>query len=383
VRATGIVAVTINYRLGALGFLSHPALAARPGGSSGNYGLMDQRAALRWVRRNIRAFGGDPHDVTIAGESAGGLSVLAQLASTGSRGLFQQAIVESGSFALNQLSLRQAEAIGESVAANAGCPSQTARCLRRLPVSTLVDNFPAVAIPGVVDGAVLRESIGRALASGRFAHVPVLNGTNHEEERVFTLFGRAVARGTNVPIPEPVTAATYRSDIASVLGLSARQAALAAARYPLRAYPAPLVAFSTLVGDASFACPALRIDRWTSRHGVPTFAYEFNDDHAPFPYGQLPPPPVATHGSEIAYLLRLPNAPIQVVLSASQQALAAAMKAAWASFAARGDPSTPALRWPAVRAGRRAPVLSLVPPQPRVSTTFASRHRCAFWARIR
>ena len=88
--ADGVVAVTINYRLGALGFLAHPALAARPGGPAGNYGLMDQQAALRWVQDNIRRFGGDPHNVTIAGESAGGLSVLAHLVSTGSRGLFRQ-----------------------------------------------------------------------------------------------------------------------------------------------------------------------------------------------------------------------------------------------------------------------------------------------------
>jgi para-nitrobenzyl esterase len=100
--ADGTVVVTINYRLGMLGFLAHPALASRPGGPAGNYGLMDQQAALRWVRRNISRFGGDPHDVTIAGESAGGLSVLAHLVSRGSRGLFERAIVQSGAFALTQ-----------------------------------------------------------------------------------------------------------------------------------------------------------------------------------------------------------------------------------------------------------------------------------------
>ncbi len=99
--ADGTVAVTINYRLGVLGFLAHPALASRPGGPSGNYGFMDQQAALRWVHDNIRRFGGDPNDVTIAGESAGGLSVLAQMVSPGARGLFQRAIIQSGSFALN------------------------------------------------------------------------------------------------------------------------------------------------------------------------------------------------------------------------------------------------------------------------------------------
>ena len=117
--ADGVVVVTINYRLGALGFLAHPALASH--GAAGNYGLMDQQAALRWVQRNIARFGGDPRNVTIAGQSAGGLSVLAQLVSPGARGLFQRAIVQSGTFALNQRPLAVAEAAGETFATAVGC----------------------------------------------------------------------------------------------------------------------------------------------------------------------------------------------------------------------------------------------------------------------
>ena len=94
--ADGAVVVTINYRLGALGFLAHPALASRPGGSAGNYGLMDQQAALRWVKHNIRQFGGNRDDVTIAGQSAGGVSVLDQMVSRSARGLSERATVESG-----------------------------------------------------------------------------------------------------------------------------------------------------------------------------------------------------------------------------------------------------------------------------------------------
>ena len=107
---------------------------------------MDQQAALRWVQRNIRQFGGDPRNVTIAGESAGGLSVLAQLASPGARGLFDRAIVESGAFALNQTPLADAEKAGETFAAKAGCASQTAACLRSLPVSTILSTRAAVRI---------------------------------------------------------------------------------------------------------------------------------------------------------------------------------------------------------------------------------------------
>src|SRR5690242_12339515 len=225
--ADGIVAVTINYRLGALGFLAHPALASRPGGPAGNYGLMDQQTALRWVQANIARFGGNQHDVTLAGESAGGLSVLAHLVSRGSRGLFQRAIIQSGSFALSQQPLADAEASGEDFAAKAGCPDQTAQCLRHLPVSALLAAQNRVYIPGVVDGQVLTEPIGTALAAGRFARVPILNGTNHDEERIFVSFGRAISRGTNVPIPGDgtVTADSYQTDIASVLGVPTARAA--------------------------------------------------------------------------------------------------------------------------------------------------------------
>ena len=204
--ADGTVVVTINYRLGALGFLAHPALASRPGGAAGNYGLMDQQAALRWVQRNIAQFGGDPHNVTIAGQSAGGLSVLAQMVSPGARGLFQRAIVQSGTFALNQQPLATAEAAGETFATAVGCPDQTAACLRSVPVSDLVSNF-GVEIPGVVDGSVLTQSIGTALARGQFARVPVINGITHDEELLFVAgLGITVSQGTNIPLAGPAAA---------------------------------------------------------------------------------------------------------------------------------------------------------------------------------
>ena len=374
--ADGTVVVTINYRLGALGFLAHPALASRPGGPAGNYGLMDQQAALRWVQDNISQFGGDPHNVAIAGQSAGGLSVLAQLVSVGARGLFQRAIIQSGTFALNQQPLATAEATGEAFAAQAGCPDQTAACLRHLPVANLVTpNF--VEIPGVVDGKVLTEPIGAALAAGQFARVPVLNGTNHDEERLFVDgLHLTVSGGTFVPIPyEPVTTDNYQANIAAVLGVSAERAAAIAAEYPAGAYPD--AALSTLVSDTNFACPALQVDQSTAQR-VPTFAYEFNDDNAPQPY--TPPGflTVATHESELPYLFDLPNAPYPPTLNPDQQTLAASMRAAWANFAATGNPATAAVPWPAF--GGSAQMLSLVPPQPQLETDFAARHHCAFWA---
>ena len=375
--AAGAVVVTINYRLGALGFLAHPALARHPGGPAGNYGLMDQIAALDWVRSNIARFGGDPHNVTVAGQSAGGVSVLALLVSPRARGLFQRAIVQSGAFALAQQSLADAEAAGEAFSTQAGCPDQTARCLRQLSVDSLVNNFIRPGIPGVVDGRVLTESIGTALAAGRFAHVPILNGVNDLEELIFTAgLGLAVSGGTFVGVPiHPVTPDGYTTDIAAVLGVSDAKAASIAALYPLDAYPVPDVAFATLVSDANFTCPALQVDRWTSAR-VPTFAYQFNDDNAPERFAPLPP--AATHSSELQYIFDQPNAPIPGTLDADQQALAASMRAAWASFAAKGDPSTPSLAWPAFTPGQQ--VMSLVPPQPQVWAGFARAHQCSFWA---
>jgi para-nitrobenzyl esterase len=377
--ADGTVVVTIDYRLGALGFLAHPALGSGPGGAAGNYGLMDQQAALRWVQRNIAQFGGDPHNVTIAGQSAGGLSVLAQLVSPEAHGLFQRAIVQSGTFALTQQPLATAEAAGQAFASSVGCASQTAQCLRSAPVSDLVSNF-GTEIPGVVDGAVLTQSIGTALAHGQFARVPVINGITHDEELLFVDgLGLTVSQGTNVPLAGGLdNGANYQPDIAKALGVTDARAAAIAAEYPISDYPSPDVAFSLLVSDASFACPALQVDRWTAAR-VPTYAYQFNDDHAPVniaPAGALPP--LSTHGTELPYLFNQPNAPYPATLNASQQALAASMRANWASFAASGNPSTRALPWPSF--GDGANVLSLAPAQSTAQTDFAAQHHCSFWA---
>jgi para-nitrobenzyl esterase len=211
--------------------------------------------------------------------------------------------------------------------------------------------------------------------------VPILNGTNHDEERLFLVIGPflgfpgglTVSGGTYVAVPEPITPDSYQRDIAFVLGVTDARAAAIAAEYPLNAYALPDVAFSALVGDANFACTALQMDAWLSRR-APTFAYEFNDDAAPWRYA---PVPVATHLSELPYLFDLPDAPIQVPLSLDQEALAATMRAAWANFAASGDPSSAALPWPSFDV---AHVMSLVPPQPQVETDFVSRHHCSFWA---
>ena len=364
----GVVVVTINYRLGALGFLADAALASRRGGPSGNYGLMDQQAALRWVQRNIRGFGGDPGDVTVFGESAGGLSTLAQLASPGARGLFQRAIVESGTYQLTQQPLAAAEAAGQAFAAKAGCASNTAACLRGLPVSTILANEDPVGYTPDVDGSVLTQSIKTALARGQFNRVPVVIGTNHDEYRLFVAVFQFLG--------QRVTAANYQSMIASTLSVSAAIAAKVAAKYPLSRYPSPPVALGAVGTDAIFACHALTAEESLARY-VPTYAYEFNDENAPEPF--LPPvgfPYGAAHASELPYLFNPTSVTHAVPFSQAQQKLAAAMKQDWTNLAKTG---IPAATWPRFAATSQR-MLSLVPPAPQVETNFAAQHHCAFWA---
>jgi para-nitrobenzyl esterase len=364
----GVIVVTINYRIGALGFLADAALASRPGGPSGDYGLMDQQAALRWVQRNIRGFGGNQGNVTLFGESAGGLSTLAQLVSPGARGLFQRAIVESGTYDLTQEPLATAEATGQAFAAKAGCTGNTAACLHGLPVSTILSDQDPIGYTPDVDGAVLTQSIKTALASGQFNHVPVIIGTNHDEDRLFVAAIQLIGA--------PVTAANYQAMIASTLGVPPVGASAIAAQYPLSRYPSPSVVLGAVGTDAIFACHALTAEESLSRY-VPTYAYEFNDENAP----ELFLPPVgfsygAAHASELQYIFDLNSAPHAASLSAAQQQLAAAMKQDWTNMAKTGNPAS---GWPRFsRTGQQT--LSLIPPRPQLETDFATQHHCAFWA---
>jgi para-nitrobenzyl esterase len=190
----GVIVVTINYRLGALGFFAHPAFAAEStdadrdrdidSNSAGDYGLMDQQLALRWVRDNILFFGGDPLNVTIFGESAGGLSVFSQLVSPPADGLFHKAIIESGAYALNTQTLDTAEAAGTAFATAAGCSSQTSACLRALPVTTILANENPAGYTPNIDGEFFPLSLNTALATGQFHRVPVIQGSNHDEWRL-------------------------------------------------------------------------------------------------------------------------------------------------------------------------------------------------------
>jgi para-nitrobenzyl esterase len=368
--ANGVIVVTINYRLGALGFLADSALASHRGGPTGDYGLMDQQAALRWIQHDIRAFGGNPGNVTIFGESAGGQSVLLQLTSPTARGLFATAIVESGGYAQYPISLASAEAQGQAFAAKVGCANGTAQCLRKLPVAKILANENQSGASADIDGLVVTQPLKTALASGNFRHVPVIDGSNHDEWRLFVALSTFEGH--------PVTAANYQQTIASTLFISPQLAGIIAAQYPLSGYPSPALAMSAVGTDAIFACPTLLLDQDMSKY-TRTYAYEFNDENAPSGYPSPGFAYAATHSAELQYLFGLP-AEAHGTLSAQQRLLATAMQREWTSFAKSGVPTAPgAAPWPRFTSSSQQ-MLSLSPPDPALEASFSAEHHCGLWA---
>ena len=367
----GVIVVTINYRLGALGFLAHPALTAEsPQHISGNYGLMDQQFALKWVQRNIAAFGGDPENVTIFGQSGGGLSVFSHLTSPIAEGLFHRAIVESGAYELTLPALADEQSHGEAFAASVGCSDQTARCLRSKSVKKILANWGLFDSTPNVDGKILPESPDTAFVTGQFNHVPMIHGTNHDEWRFFVALLFDLAGG-------PITAEQYPSVVEGMVGPDA--APLVLAQYPLEDYDSPDLAVSAIGTDAIFACPSRIADQALSTQ-VPVFAYEFNDISAPevflppvsFPYG-------ATHASELLYLFKL-TWPGQ--LDSDQQKLSEGMIRYWTQFAEAGDPNVWGMPFWRQYDATTDEFQSLVPPSPAAEFEFAADHKCDFWAAL-
>ena len=374
----GVTVVTLNYRLGYLGFLAHPALSAGSGGrGSGNYGVMDQQAALRWVQRNIERFGGDDDNVTIFGQSAGGLSVHSNLASPRARGLFDRAIAQSGAYAWEIPSLAAAEASGASAANQFGCADQSAACLRSAPLETILAVQPTTegSIVPNVDGNVLPRTIGSAIESGDFNRVPVIEGSTHDEFTIFeTLYIESLIGG-------PVTTALYPLVVQildGTLGLAPTTDEILA-QYPVDSYPSAGLAISAIATDAIFACPARRAAGSFSRY-VRTYQYELADPNVPQVF--IPPggiPFGSYHAADLLFLfdsdLRGGHAP----LTPDQDALAAAMVGYWARFARAGSPNRRDLpQWPRYDVASDTH-MSFVPPTPQVKTGFAADHKCAFW----
>ncbi|MFD4630592.1 carboxylesterase/lipase family protein [Streptomyces sp. NPDC058284] len=377
-RRTGTVVVTVNYRLGAMGFLAAEGLDGEASdGVSGNYGLLDQQAALRWVRANVGAFGGDPDRVTIAGESAGGRSVCTLLASPTARGLFRAGIIESGAYGdCAARERRRAAGDGAAFAKKAGCPDpRTAlACLRRKPAKDILTAQAGFDWGPVVGGAFLPVQPEEAYRKGSAARVPVLNGANSDEGRLFA-FGQFDGQG------RPLTAERYPAALTEAYGPELGRRVLTA--YPLAHYTSPTHAYAAALGDRMFACTALRLDTALAARG-PVYAYEFADRTSPpfaslrnlgtdFDFG-------ATHVNEVQYLFK--HFGLDSPFDAEQRALARQMVQYWGSFIRTGVPRAAAGPPAPDQRVRPGQVLSLRTASAggnAISTTVREEHRCGLW----
>lgn len=333
----GVVVVSVAYRLGPLGFLAHPELTSE-GRSSGNYGLMDQVAALRWVRTNIAAFGGDPGNVTIAGQSAGGMSVSILMASPAAKGLFHRAIGQSGGFfepvqlAPNYL-LANAERDGEVYAASVGARSLAE--LRRLPAVTLLGGKAGRVSHPVIEPRLLPEPPWDVFAAGRQNDVPVLLGSNADEARSLTDLAS-------------VTAADFRQQLEARWG---RLPPAIVAAYPFTTDAEARQARADLERDLRFGWDMwawARLQTATGRQ--PAFAYRFTRA-PPFPTESVQAGWRAGHFAELWYMFdQLDQEPW--AWAPEDRGLADAMAGYWVNFARTCDPNGPGLpAWPAFGPG--------------------------------
>ena len=328
----GVVLVTINYRLGPLGYLAHPELTAEsPQHSSGNYGVLDQIAALKWVQDNIAAFGGDPKTVTIFGESAGSWSVNVLVATPLAKGLFHRAIGESGGTFGPMTYLREdrakmtaAEKGGAAFAKAAGADS--IKALRAVSAEKIIDTFNNDAegkkfrtAPNV-DGWVLPDEIRNIFARGKQNDVPVIVGSNADEMTTLT-----------VPATVPKTIADYHKRIAAQYGEMAKEFD---AVYPVKGDADASGAYLGVLRDATFTLPMRTWARMTSTGRSRAYLYQFS---------RVPPNPNskylgAYHAGEIAYVFSNLN-PQNALIQETDHKLAQTMSAYWVNFAKSGDPN--------------------------------------------
>jgi para-nitrobenzyl esterase len=374
VRQGDMLVVTVNYRLGALGYLTLPQLDKQStSGSSGNYGLLDQIQALRWIRDNIARFGGDPARVMIAGQSAGAGAVCSLLASPLAVGLFSRAVIESGgdcAASSRPDAQRQDAAFVTALGCDASDPAAVVACLRRKPASDILNAQQQAGTWGtVLEAGVLPREPQDAFATGAFHHVPVLIGGVAHEYRAFVY-------EQNDLVNQPVTAAGY---VAAVRAAFGAKASAVLARYPLTNYSVPGAALAAVQTDSGFTCPELT-SAGSLSGAVPTYVYEFRDETAPLrPYELVPSSfSLATqHSAELPYLW---GSDTMTPLTSRQQRLSGQMIAYWAQFARTGSLDVKGL--PAVPrynpASHREVAFNSNGPQ--IVGNMAANHQCSFWA---
>jgi para-nitrobenzyl esterase len=377
-----VIVVTMNYRLGALGFMAHPAFNRA---SDGGYGLADQRAALSWVQRNIAAFGGNPHNVTIAGESAGAASVCMQILAPGeAKGLFEKAIIQSAGCVQHLRTLAQSDLIGLKVAAIVGCTDRASslRCMRGKSVKALVDAAAKVAgsdvmtfAPSVGTKAIPLQGT-EAMSSGRFIKVPMINGGDQNELRLYVAYAAMAGKH--------VTAGNYPAGLRAVYG---DNTPLVLDEYPLGHFSSPPSALGSVMSDfrpdnGLNNCLFLQTAKLASRY-VTVFEYEFADANAPpvtadpgFEMG-------AVHSSELPYLFPHFSNTSKIdgpALTPGAQVLSDAMIDYWTAFARTGVPEASGqIAWTPYQTGAR--ILRL--DQGSIHYFDAgTAHHCAFWKKL-
>jgi para-nitrobenzyl esterase len=322
-----VVVVTFNYRLGALGFFAHTGLNAESdAGVSGNYGLLDQQAVLRWVRDNARAFGGDPSRVMLFGESAGGQDTMLHLVLPGSKGLFHAAIAESGGTYSTTLAEGLTEYQPVVTVAGCGAAADQLACLRAANASTLAGLATAVGplskgmmkYTPLIDGVVLPANPVELVKQGRQHKVPVILGTNADE--------------TSRMVTPVTTDAEYQAAVRAQYGAALAQQVLV--QYPSSRFSSPRAALVALTTDATWSCPIRRFAReLEATQSEPVYRYFFSW-RSPGPAGAAIG---ATHGLEVPFVFRSFGA-LGFTPDASAQALSESMQGYWATFAATGVP---------------------------------------------
>ncbi|MGV3587482.1 MAG: carboxylesterase/lipase family protein [Adhaeribacter sp.] len=368
----GMVAITVNYRLGVFGFMTHPELTKEsPNKASGNYGLLDQSAALKWVKQNIAAFGGDPSKVTIAGESAGSYSVSAQMASPLSKNLIAGAIGESGSLLSLQptTTLAQAEQNGVTFATSLGANSLAA--LRALPADQLLQ---ATGKPGtprfsvVVDGYFFPKAPSEIFTSGQQAKVPLLAGWNSEESGFRGILGQ------EAPTPE-----NYKKALEKQFG---ERAGDVLKLYPATTEDEVIQAATALAGDRFIGYSTWKlIDVHAQTSGKPVYRYMYSrprpemtpemGNATPGLAGgvirnadpnvkKAPPARGAVHSAEIEYAMGNLATNKVYAWTPEDYKISKLMQSYFANFIKTGNPNGQGLpTWPALKPDSPAPVMNI------------------------
>ena len=352
--AHGVILVTINYRLGVMGFFSHPELTSEsPHHTSGNFGLLDQLAALRWVKQNIAQFGGDPNNVTLFGESAGSIDASILLASLQSTGLFRRMILESGPpFGLGTPRTRsEAEAVGAAIGKAApGSSTSTLENLRRMPAAQVVELASRVEkaqFKGfdpnspTVDGWLLTQAPARTFAIGAMQKVDVMVGLNGRELSAFRIAGAAAAKQSGKTAPAAGVGDALRGLTNTTRPLYGNWTTLAIAAYLGAAVVYRGAAIDQATNDMLMACPIGALGALTTAAGQHAYIYQF--DHSIPGKGQAELG--AFHGLEIPYVFNAFDDPgwNWLPFTAADRQLSNVMENYWTNFAKTGSPNAAGL----------------------------------------